>query len=206
MRLGIFGGSFDPVHNGHLELARSCQDQAGLDEVWFTPAARQPLKTEGPFAAAEDRCRMLQLATAGQPSWKLYRLEIDRGGTSYTVDTLARVRADHPDAELYFLMGADALRDLPQWHEPQEICRLATPLVARRAGREAPDFASLLPLIGQSRVEEIRQASVEMPEVPVSSTEIRRRVAAGDSGIADLTPPSVADYIASRELYRADTA
>lgn len=195
MRLGIFGGSFDPVHNGHLELARSCQSQAALDEVWFVPTARQPLKMSGPRASADDRCGMLERAIAGEPGWKLCRLEIDRGGTSYTIDTLRSIHAEHPEAELFLLMGGDALADLPSWLEPEEICRLAIPLVVGRAGD------AMFPLLPDGDSSKIHWQAVEMAEIPASSREIRRRVAA-DQSIAEFTPPAVAQYIAEQGLYR----
>src|SRR6476659_1278190 len=145
MRLGIYGGSFDPVHNAHLTIARSCQKQAGLDEVWFTPTAIQPLKHRGPHATNAQRVEMLRLVIADEPSWRVCTLEIDRGGFSYTVDTLRQIHDELPEAELYFPIGGDALRDVPQWKEPCEIFRLATPLVVGRAGRPAPDLNQLTP-------------------------------------------------------------
>src|SRR5688500_3903329 len=148
MRLGIFGGSFDPVHNGHLALARACYAQAALDELWFTPTAIQPLKHRGSHATAAQRVEMLNLAIEtelGQPgrtrlNCRVCTLEIDRGGFSYTVETLTQIHEELPEAELFFLMGADALRDVPNWKEPAEIFRLSTPLIVRRAGQLEPDL------------------------------------------------------------------
>jgi nicotinate-nucleotide adenylyltransferase len=213
MRLGIFGGSFDPVHNGHLAVARACQREAALDEVWFTPTAIQPLKHGGPRATAAQRVEMLNLAInsaasepgrIGEPGrprprrpWRVCTLEIDRGGYSYTIDTLRQIRDELPDAELFFLLGADALRDVPQWREPAEIYRLATPLIVRRAGQPEPSLIglqSLCPPDHQPRL-------VEMPAMEVSSSEIRRRIAAGES-IDGLVPPAVAAYITEKNLYR----
>src|SRR5690606_35968108 len=125
MRLGIYGGSFDPVHNGHLELARSCQKQAALDEVWFMPTAIQPLKRQGPQASAVHRIEMLRLAieseashrarlqASGNDTWRVCTLEIDRGGYSYTVDTMRQLQTELPEARLFFMIGADATRDIP---------------------------------------------------------------------------------------------
>ena len=140
MRLGIFGGSFDPVHNGHSALARACQQQIVLDEVWFTPTAVQPLKARGPHAANNDRVEMLRLATANEPAWRVCTLEVERGGRSYTVDTMRRLHEELPEAELFFLIGADALRDVAQWKEPRELFRLAAPLIVHRPGEAPPDF------------------------------------------------------------------
>lgn len=201
MRLGLFGGSFDPVHLGHLELARSCQASAGLDQVWFLPAATQPFKQRGPVASDDDRLTMLELAIADEPSWKICRVEIDRGGLSYTVDTLRALHAEHPKAQLYFMMGADTLHDFPTWREPAAICQLATPLVVARAGEPAPDFDALLSVCSPERVEEVRAARVTMREMPISSSAIRATIAAGNDA-SRLLPPGVWKYIESHDLYR----
>lgn len=197
MRLGIFGGSFDPVHNGHLALARACQAQATLDEVWFTPTAIQPLKHSGPHATNAQRVELLNLAIDDEPKWRVCTLEIDRGGPSYTVDTLRQIRVELPDARLFFLMGADALRDAPRWKEPAEIFRLATPLVVRRAGQPEPDLTTLTPQC----TEQTMPRRIEMPAIDVSSSEIRRRVVAGGP-IGGFVPSAVAEYIAQHALYR----
>ncbi|MEX2307159.1 MAG: nicotinate-nicotinamide nucleotide adenylyltransferase [Pirellulales bacterium] len=213
MRLGIFGGSFDPVHKGHLALARACQLAAALDEVWFTPTAIQPLKHRGPHATDVQRVEMLNLAIENEVSepgrghhpsrmvvprlsWRVCTLEIDRGGLSYTVDTLRQIHVELPEAELFFLLGADALRDVPQWREPAEIFRLAVPLIVHRAGQPEPDLAALTPLC----TDETGPRIVEMPLVDISSSEIRRRIAAGQS-IANLVPPAVAAYIGEHDMY-----
>jgi nicotinate-nucleotide adenylyltransferase len=196
MRLGIFGGSFDPVHNGHLALARACQQQIGLDEVWFMPTAVQPLKAHGPHAPDINRVEMLRLATSHEPAWRVCTLEVERGGRSYTVDTLRQLHEELPETDLFFLMGADALRDVAQWKEPREIFRLATPLVVHRPGEAQPDLTALAALCTKAAQPQI----VNMPVVDVSSTEIRRRVAAGES-IESLTPAEVSEYIEAHKLY-----
>lgn len=188
MRIGLFGGSFDPVHNGHLALAACCAEQGKLDEVWFVPAAVQPFKQHGPVASDEDRCEMLRLAIAGAPGLVLSTVELERGGVSYTVDTLRELHQARPDADFFFLMGADTLRELPGWREPDEVVRLATPMVVQRPGEE-------------DVVTDVTHLRVEMPPTDVSSTDIRRRVAAGEP-IEGLTPPAVADYIAKHALYQ----
>jgi nicotinate-nucleotide adenylyltransferase len=206
MRLGIFGGSFDPVHNGHLALARACQEQAALDEVWFTPTAIQPLKHHGPQATDAQRVAMLELSIESQTdepesrpqaTWRVCRLEIDRGGFSYTVDTLKQIHVELPEAKLFFMIGADAQREVPQWKEPAEIFRLATPLVVRRAGQTEPDISALASLCPPEK----RPQLVEMPAMDISSSEIRRRIAAGEP-IGQIVPSAVADYIAIHALYR----
>ena len=200
MRLGIFGGSFDPVHKGHLVLADCCATQAALDKVWFVPTAHQPLKPQGPVANDEDRLAMLSLATADDARFIVSDIELDRGGVSYTVDTLREICVQQPDAKLYFLMGADSLTDLPQWHKPAEICQLSTPLVVCRAGQPAPDFGVLEGLVSPQRRKEIEESLVEMPETPISSSEIRKLIAANGQW-SDLVPPTVSEYIGSKQLY-----
>jgi nicotinate-nucleotide adenylyltransferase len=197
MRLGIFGGSFDPVHNGHLALATACQHQAGLDEVWFMPTAIQPLKQHGPRATDAQRLDLLRIATQPQPGWRVSSLEIDRGGLSYTIDTLRQLDEELPEAVLYFLLGADAVADVPHWREPSAIFGLATPLVVRRAGSPEPDLTALRALCAENK----RPKLIEMPAVDASSTEIRRRAAAGAS-IAEFVPAPIAAYIAAHGLYR----
>ena len=216
MRLGIYGGSFDPVHNAHLAVARACQEQARLDEVWFTPAAVQPLKQHGPQASDADRVEMLHLAIDNKhsepgrgrrratvvgprlpSSFRVCTMEIDRGGLSYTVETLRQLSEELPDDALFFLIGADALQDVPKWREPDIMFSLATPLVVRRAGQLQPDLSELARLCSKNH----QPQHVEFPAMDISSSDIRRRVAAGEP-IDDLVPPLVDEYIAARGLYR----
>src|SRR5438552_2607770 len=134
MRLGLLGGTFDPVHYGHLLLAESCRETCRLDAVWFLPAAHPPHKQHYPMTPARQRIEMLELAIGGNEAFAVSALEIERGGVSYTVDTLAALRAEEPQRELFFLMGADMFADLPHWREPRRVCELALPVVAHRAG------------------------------------------------------------------------
>jgi nicotinate-nucleotide adenylyltransferase len=201
MRLGVFGGSFDPVHLGHLRLADSCWRQAGLDRVEFVPAASQPHKPGGAEASDADRVAMLRLAVVDRPEFSVSTIEIDRGGVSYTADTLRELSALHRGAELFFLMGSDSLTDLPNWREPEAILHLATPLVVRRPGVAEPDFDALRSLVSDARLAEIRAAEVEMPQTPISSSETRRLIAEGGDW-RSLVPAAVADYIDKQDLYR----
>lgn len=199
MRLGLFGGSFDPVHNGHLALAESAARGLRLDGVWLIPTAIQPHKRGGPVASDAHRLAMVELAAAERPGLRACAIEIDRGGVSYTIDTLRAVRAEQPEAELLLLMGADTLRDLPAWREPAEVLRLATPAVAARAG-EAPDTGVLTLLAPAERIREVAASTFPMPPTPVSSSEVRRRVAAGEP-IDGLAPPAVVRYLQAHRLY-----
>lgn len=187
MRLGLLGGSFDPVHNGHLSLAQCCAEQAALDRVWFVPAAVQPFKRGGPVASDTDRVAMLRLAVAERPQFEVSTIEIDRGGVSYTAETLRAIAAAEPRAELFFLMGADAFADLPGWREPDEILRLAIPIVVARAGEPFPESA-------------IDHVRVAMPPCDVSSTELRRRLAAGEP-CRGLAPDPVLEHATNAGVY-----
>jgi len=202
MRLGIFGGSFDPVHYGHLLLAETCREQCRLDRVIFMPAAVPPHKTRA-ITSANARVEMLELALGGHPAMSVSKLEVQRGGVSYTFETLAALKQDFPDATLFFLMGADSLDELPTWREPQRICELAIPLVVRRAAAPEPDFARLAHLVDAKRLGEIRDCQVAMPVIELSSTEIRQRVGAQKS-IRYRTPRAVEMYIQANGLYSAD--
>lgn len=187
MRLGIFGGSFDPVHNGHLRLAECCAQQAGLDSVWLVPTALQPLKPSGPVASDDARVAMLRLALEDRPELGLSLIEIERGGVSYTVETLRELKQTHPDAELFFLMGADTLADLPRWREPEEVLRLMTPLVVQRPGEAAIETT-------------IPHTRVEMPRIDISSSDLRERIGRGES-VTGLVPPAVEAYCLQSGLY-----
>jgi nicotinate-nucleotide adenylyltransferase len=202
MRLGLFGGTFDPVHYGHLLLAESCRESCRLDAVWFIPAAQPPHKQHRPLTSARQRIEMLQLAIGGNESFVVSPVEIERGGVSYTVDTLAALRAEQPDRELVFLLGSDALADLPHWREPGRICELALPVVVRR-GAGKPEFRCLESIVSPARMAEIRRAYVPMPQIELSSRDIRRRAAAGLS-IRYQTPRAVEKYIETNRLYQTE--
>lgn len=201
MRIGIFGGSFDPIHNGHLLLAESAREQLTLDQVWFIPAAVAPHKQDRRATNARQRIEMLELAIAGNAAFHLSTLEIDRGGVSYTVETLQAVKEQVPTAELFLLMGADSLRDLLTWREPGRICELAAPVVSRRAGAPDPDFTMLAHLLTPARLLELNSLRLEMPLIEFSSTDLRGRASEGRS-LRYRTPRAVEQYILAQGLYR----
>ena len=199
MRIGVFGGSFDPIHYGHLLLAESCREQCQLDQVWFFPAAQPPHKQTIELAPADRRIDMLELATGGHPAFFVRRDEIDRGGVSYTVETLAKLDADHPGNDWFLLLGADSLADLPNWREPERIATLAKLVVVCRAGPLAPARH------GDHGVEDaarFQPLTVEMPLVGFSASEIRQRVASGRS-IRFMTTRAVELYIQTHRLYQS---
>lgn len=201
MRIGIFGGSFNPVHFGHLLLAEACREQCRLDEIWFVPAATPPHKQDLELADDGDRVAMLQLAIGGHSPFHVSEIELERGGLSYTVDTLGEIERQNPDAELFFLMGADSLADWSHWRKPDEICRLATPLVVRRVGSPAPSLAAFEPFADPAKLSEIAKHQVEMPTIELSSSAIRDAVRRGGS-VRFQVPRAVEKYIEAQKLYQ----
>jgi nicotinate-nucleotide adenylyltransferase len=187
VRIGLFGGSFDPVHLGHLIVAQEAATRLPLDQVRLVPAGRQPFKRAGHAAPAADRLAMLRLAVAGDARLVADDCEIRRPGPSYTVDTLRELRAAHPDAELCLLVGADAAGELPTWHDAAAIPSLARVVVLTRPGTRVPDH----PLITQA---------LPVPAIDISATDVRARCRRGES-VRYLVPDPVAHYIAERRLY-----
>lgn len=200
MRIGIYGGTFDPIHFGHLLLADSCREQIPLDKVFFVPAGRPPHKRVTEVSPAVDRLAMLELAIFGEENFVVCRYEIDREEVSYTVDTVRWFRESWPDAELFLMMGADMWHDLPHWREPREICRLATPVAVCRPGTPEPNPDCLLPFLPEDGLKR-GFVRVDMPAIGISSSEVRARVAAGKS-IRFRVPRAVEAYIATHQLYR----
>ncbi len=196
-RIGIFGGSFDPVHYGHLRPAAAVAAAIPLDAVIFVPAHRAPGKEAVSPAPAAHRVAMLALALEGRRDFTLSLAEIDRGGTSYTVDTLRAFRRDRPADELYFLLGTDALAGFDRWREPEEILRIATLAAFVREPHE-PDVVAASPILSAHRSSILIFDSVR---VKISSTDVRRAAAAAES-LAGSTPPAVEDYIAKHGIYR----
>lgn len=188
MRIGIFGGSFDPIHHAHLILAQSARDQLRLDQVRFVVAAEQPLKRDGHHAPAEARARMVELAVAAVPGFVVDRSEIERGGPSYTVDTLRCILAENAGAELVLLLGADAAQGFAQWREPETVRTLARIAVCPRGQEASPEGFDMV---------------VDVPRVEISSTAIRARAAAGRS-LVGWVPERVSDYISGLQLYRSE--
>lgn len=189
-RVGVYGGTFDPIHRTHLEIAQAAMRHAQLDKVIFVVAARPPHKRGGVFASAEDRLAMVEALVAQEPGMAVSRLELDREGPSYTVDTLRELQAEYPDAALYLIVGYDTLLDLPKWRDPQGVFDRARLLVVPR-----PEASEPVPAVLEGRFE-----FIPFSESAVSSTEIRERLAAG-RGVGESVPPPVAAIIRERELY-----
>jgi nicotinate-nucleotide adenylyltransferase len=198
MRLGIYGGTFDPVHYGHLVLAETCREQLKLDEVRFVPAATPPHKANHKISDGHARADMLGLAVSGYPEFVVDRRELKRKGPSYTVDTLAEFKAEFPEAALYFLAGADSLRDLLTWREPERITQLATLVTCNRHGLPALDRDQIATWIGPELAGRIE--TVQIPGTDISASELRDRVHSGRS-VRFLTPRAVEAFIIEHKLY-----
>jgi nicotinate-nucleotide adenylyltransferase len=189
MKIGLFGGSFDPVHLGHLLVARAAREEAGLDRVFFIPAAQSPFKPDSQPAPAADRLRWLRLALAGDTSAEVDDQEIRRGGPSYTIDTVRSHTRKNRAAELFYLIGADQAGQLRLWREAAELARLVQFLVIPRPGEVQAELAA-----------PFRGFVLRGIPLGVSSSAIRARLKAG-LPVAHLTPPAVAEDLANKRLY-----
>ena len=189
MKIGLFGGSFDPVHVGHLLVARAAREEAGLDRLIFIPAAQSPLKPDVQPAPAAERLRWLRLALAGDSTAEIDDQEVRRGGPSYSIDTVRAYGRKYPGAEIFYLIGADQTGQLGLWREAGELVRLVQFLVVPRPGQSQAELAA--PFRGR--------VLRGMP-LGVSSSEIRARLKAG-LPVAHLTPPAVAEALANNRLY-----
>ena len=196
MRLGIFGGTFDPPHLGHLALASAALEQLILDKVLWVVSGQSPLKLDRALSPAEIRVEMVQAALAGNPAFALSRVDLDRPCPHYTVDTLEILGREFPGAKLYFLMGEDSLRDLPKWQRPREIISRAWLAVSGRPGALADlaDLEQSLPGVT------VRVVWVQSPLVAIASSDIQRRIREGQS-VREMVPPSVLAIIERERLY-----
>lgn len=192
-RIGLFGGSFDPIHNTHCSVARAALCQAQLDHVLFIIAPRPPHKqTEAPDASADERYAMVCAAVAGEPAMDASRVELDRAGVSYTVDTVKAVEQAYPGASLFLILGMDSLIDLPRWRDPDGILSRVHILAVPR-----PNLVDV-----PAPVLHGKYTLLDFTLSPTSSTEIRERIAAGEPW-RELVPPGVYDYIVEKGLYGA---
>lgn len=193
MKIGIMGGSFDPIHNGHLLCAEHAAEAAELDEVWFIPSHQAPHKDSIPGAANEDRLQMVKLAISDNPRFQLLDWEIRQGGVSYSLITAKMLVESYPDYEFSWLIGADMVQYLPHWHRIEDLCELIGFIGFERPGT-AIDLKVLAPTIRE------KVKLVTIPEIEISSTDIRRRLLDGRS-IRYLVPDTVRKYIEERRLY-----
>ncbi len=196
-RLGVMGGTFDPIHNGHLVAAEQVAGDLDLDVVLFMPAGSPAFKQDRPVSAAEDRFAMTLLATADNPVFEASRLEVERPGVTYTADTLEELRAAYPDnVELFCGTGADAIIDIVHWHDAARIASLATLVGVTRPGYDLERARRAIEASGLG----FQVFYLEVPALAISSSYLRRRRAAGQS-LRYLTPDSVVGYIEKRGLY-----
>ena len=201
MRLGLFGGTFDPIPLGHLILAESCREACALDRVWFVVAGAPPHKL-GERTPVADRLEMVRIAIAGHPAFAVSEIEAKRPGPHYSVETLTTIQRERPEDELFFLIGADSLADLPSWRQPDEIARLATIVVVNRPGGDGPPRPVALPDLGPG-TKPLR--SVSIPPIGIASSDLRRRVAEGRS-IRYQVPRGVEACIEAQGLYKSNPA
>jgi nicotinate-nucleotide adenylyltransferase len=200
MRLGVYGGTFDPIHLGHLILAEACREACGLDRVWFVVAGAPPHKP-GDRTSVADRLEMARIAVAGNQAFEVSEIEAKRPGPHYSVETLESIARDRPGDDLFFLIGADSLVDLPTWRQPGRIGELATLIGANRPGVPAPDRAALEQALGPDARPIL---DVTIPPIGIASNDLRRRVSTGRS-IRYQVPRGVEAYIAEHGLYRPGT-
>jgi len=198
MNIGVLGGTFDPVHNGHLIVAEEVKTRLNLAEVIFVPAGQPWLKADRPISPAEHRHQMLRLAIADKPHFKLSTIEMERAGPSYTIDTIAELQGklDNGD-ELFFILGWDSLAELPQWREPKRLIKLCYLVAVPRPGYPRPKLKAL-----EASIPDISQRVMLMkePEIDISASAIRERVARG-LPIRHLVPEAVNRYIKEHGLY-----
>jgi nicotinate-nucleotide adenylyltransferase len=196
--IGILGGTFDPVHNGHLAAARQLHGVADLDQVWLMPNATPPHRTAAPIASAQDRMRMVELALAGQDGLVPSRMEVDRGGVSYTIDTVRELAGAHPGQRFVLLIGSDAALQIRSWHEADALLDAASFVIFNR-----PETALAPQTLHELGFAPARTRIVHLETPAVAAHQVRDRLARG-APIDDLVPAAVADYIRMRELYRGN--
>jgi len=198
MNIGVMGGTFDPIHNGHLVVAEEARTRLNLAAVLFVPAGQPWLKPDSPISPAEHRVEMVRLAIGDKPYFKLSTMEIERAGPSYTVDTIAELLGQlDAGGELFLILGWDSLAELPQWHEPSRLIEMCHLVAVPRPGYPPPRLKSLeraIPGLSQ------RVMVMDKPEIDISASEIRDRVAQGLS-IHHLVPEPVNRYIRQHRLY-----
>lgn len=201
MRIGLLGGAFDPPHLGHLVVAESCLGGAGLDQIWFLPSAKPPHKAAWQLASWEDRLEMIRLAISGNPNFRLETIETELPAPNFSYQTLAALRARHPEHEFFLILGEDSLSDLPQWRNPGEVLRqagiLVYPRVETRPGVESKKAQGVL----ERAYPEAKISWISgVPAIGIASRDLRQRCLLGQS-IKYQVSHSVDDYIRQKQLY-----
>ena len=203
MRIGILGGTFNPIHNTHLDIARAACDRFRLDLLLFIPAKTPPHKrADLDLAPAKDRLAMVALAIASIKSAEVSDLELNRPGPSFTFDTLVALRIRFgPEAEFFFILGSDQLLELPTWRRAAELVRLCRFVSVERPGHSLKSLDALAGKLPEDVLRSLRDDALEMPASTISATDIRRRLAAGED-VSSMVPESVLDYIRQHKLYQ----
>lgn len=198
--IGIFGGSFDPVHLGHLWIAEAALGSLPIEQVRWMPAATSPLKKNGPVASNLQRLTMLRLALSGVDGHVIDTRELDRDGLSYTVDTLEELTQEFPDRRCYLIIGADSLNTFDQWKQPDRILKMCTLAVVARGGMAPPDYDVLKPFASNAQIADFRNAEIRMPPIEISSQMLRERIRQSKT-IRFFVPHPVDAYIRHEGVY-----
>lgn len=201
-QIALYGGTFDPIHQGHTTVALAAALSLGVDKLVFIPAKQSPLKTHSPHASDTMRLDMIRLAIANQPLFMLDTCELTRSTPSYTLDTVLHFREKYGEqTKLYWLMGADGVTGLARWHCIHQLLEACTIVTMVRGGCAAPDFSVLLASLGADQVKKLQEQVLQTPDVPISSTEVRRRLK-NNLAVDDLLHPQVLQLIQRENLYR----
>jgi len=204
-RIGLYGGSFDPIHVGHLSIAKAVADQLRLREVIFLPSAQPPHKTNTKLTPAPHRAEMVRLAIADFPTFSMSDYDLTRTGPTFTIDTIKHFRQIcEADTELFWIIGTDSLAELPTWHRITEFVDLCQIITAARKTTEPVDWARFRPLLIERQIKSLRKGILDTPIVEISATDIRSRLIAGEQ-TTDI-PPAVGQYIRQHGLYRETPA
>lgn len=201
MRIGILGGTFNPIHNGHLLMAEYVREAMELEQVWIMPSGRPPHKHHPVLVTDEERCEMIKLAIQGNEAFVFSDMEMTRQGTTYTADTLEQLKETYPEHEFYFIMGADSFVELSTWYQPEKIFSLAEIVVVNRQGTTRHQFTEYRDLYEKKYGKEA--SLVEMPFIGISSTNIRLRAATGLT-VRYQVPDIVAEYMEKKGLYQME--
>lgn len=200
----LFGGTYDPVHNGHIEVASFAASKIGASRVFLIPARRSPHKQSRPLAADNDRIAMLKLVVANNKLFQVSPVELNRAEPSYTIDTIKYFKEKFgSDCQFFWLIGADMLKDLPKWYKINELLKECTICIMNRGGFGKPDFDSLATQLSQQEIETLRQNQIETPMINVSSSVIRQRLLNGQD-VSDMVNTAVLNYIQKHHLYSAE--
>ena len=197
LKIGLFGGTFDPIHNGHLDAAEAVRSKLNLEKVLFIPAGQPWLKEGRRITAAEHRLKMAELAISGKPYFEVSKIEIERPGATYTVDTLSGILKSMGNVEIYVIIGMDTLKDFPRWKDPARLLKLGYLVSVPRPGYSRPDIDIMTRMLPGLKE---RLIIMDGPEIDISASNIRQRIAA-KMPFDELVPAKVAEYIRKNRLY-----